>query len=87
MGLAKKVVFIYENKAVKGLIVEPGQKMWKIHVATHKVEEIELPYDTTRVDFDMAYYYLPAINKDVALTKFKRDQQAEEAQKKKYKLN
>lgn len=83
MGLAKKVIMVYEEKPVKGLIVEPGQKFFKINVNTNQIDEIELPYGTTRVDFEMDYYYLPAINDHVAMTKFKRDQERENAKKQK----
>lgn len=85
MGLAKQVVIFWEDKPVKGLIVEPGQKFYKIHVNTHQVTEIGLPYDRTRVDFEMEYHYLPAINDHVALTKVKRDQ--EKKMPKKIKVN
>lgn len=87
MGLAKQVIIFWEGKPVKGLIVERGQKFYKIHIYTHQVAEIELPYDRTRVDFEMEYHYLPAINDHVALTKFKRDQEKENAKKDKRKVN
>lgn len=80
--MAKKVVFIYQDKPVKGLVVENGLKMWKIHVSTHKIEEIPLPYEMTRIDFDMEYDYRPALNKENALKKFKRDQDIEKSKKK-----
>lgn len=86
-NLAKKVVILHEGKPVKGLIVEPGQFFWKVNVTTHQVVEIPLPYDMTAVDFEMDFFYCPAISKNVALEKCKREQQLEEARSKKYKSN
>ena len=86
-NLGKKVVLIHEGKPVKGIIIEPGQFYYKVNVHTSQVTEIPLPYDMTSVDFDMDYFYCPAINTRVALDKFKRDKKEEEARKAKYKLN
>lgn len=82
-NLAKKVVLMYENKPVKALIIPPGDKYYKIHVQTHKIEEIELPYSMTAVEFNMEYHYLPALSEQKALNKFITFQKNEEGKPKK----
>jgi hypothetical protein len=76
-NLAKKVVLMYEGKPVKALIIEPNHQYYRIHVPTHKVEQIELQYDMTAVNFDTEYHYLQALSSEKALEKFIKFQKNE----------
>ena len=78
MAISKKAVFLYEGKPVKGMIIHDGQGLFRIHEQTHQVEEVELKYATSAVEFDTMYHYTAALSKEKALEKYKRYKEAEE---------
>lgn len=78
MSISKKAIFLYEGKPVRGMVIHDGQGLFRIHEETHQVEEVELKYKESAVEFDTMYHYTAALSKEKALEKYKRFKEQEE---------
>lgn len=82
MALNKKAIFIHDDKPVHAMLIDSNQKLFRIHLQTHLVEEVELLYTVSRVDFDEMYHYTAALSSERALEKYKRWKERDDAKNK-----
>ena len=77
--MSKEAFFILNDELVKDNKGQPitisvfdGQKLFRIHFATKKLEEIELQYDKNAVMFDAEWHYVAALGPLKAIKKFEK---------------
>ena len=70
--MSKEAFFIYNDEIVNKMTIFDSHKLYRIHIATKKLEEVELPYAKSSVAFNPEWHYTQALGSLRAIEKFNK---------------